>query len=117
GWDEGVCDVVPEYHPPTGTVLAMGHNVFYRGPRFEKQQPARWPVYSVWKDGRWGPRRKLEWDDPRGSNIYTNNCGQRVVLPNGQIAFVMSFGAAQTGRSAAGVRCSFDGDKLSIEQV
>lgn len=117
GWDEGVCDVVPEFHPPTGSVLAMGHNVFYRGPRFEKQQPARWPVYSVWKDGRWGARRKLEWDDPRGANIYTNNCGQRVVLPNGQIAFVMSFGAAQTGRSAAGVRCSFDGDTLAIEQV
>lgn len=116
-WEEGVCDVVPEYHAPTGTVLAMGHNVFYRGPRFERQQPARWPVYSVWKDGNWGPRRKLEWDDPRGTNIYTNNCGQRVVLPDGRIAFVMSFGASQQGRSAAGVHCGFDGETLRIERV
>lgn len=117
GWEEGVCDVVPEYHPPTGTVLALGHNVFYRGPRFERQQPARWPVYSVWKNGRWGPRRKLEWDDPRGANIYTNNCGQRVILPDGRIALVMSFGTSQQARSAAGVHCSFDGQTLAIERV
>jgi hypothetical protein len=117
GWEEGVCDVVPEFHPATGTVLAMGHSVCYRGPRFERDQPPRWPVYAAWKDGRWGERRKLEWSDPRGAFIYTNNCGQRVVLPSGQIAFVMSFGAKTSSRSAAGVRCSFDGETLKIEQV
>jgi len=26
GAEEGVCDVVPEYHPPTRTVLALGHS-------------------------------------------------------------------------------------------
>lgn len=117
GWDEGVCDVVPEWHPPTKTVLAMGHSVCYRGPKFETAQPPRWPVYAVWKDGQWGPRRKLEWNDPRGSLIYTNNCGQRVVLPNGDIAFVMTMGTKTTKRSAAGVRCSFDGETLTIKQV
>lgn len=117
GWSEGVCDVVPEYHPPTGTVLAMGHSVCYRGPKFETAQPPRWPVYAAWKNGAWGPRRKLEWDDPRGALIYTNNCGQRVVLPDGDIAFVMSFGAKRTSRSAAGVRCSFDGETLAIRRV
>lgn len=117
GWDEGVCDVVPEYHAKTGSVLAMGHNVFYRGPRFERDQPARWPVYAVWRNGQWGERRILHWDDPRGSLIYTNNCGQRVVLENGDIAFVMSFGDKPNSRSAAGVRCSFDGETLTIKQV
>lgn len=117
GWDEGVCDVVPEFHPPTGSVLAIGHSVCYRGPKFETAQPPRWPVYSVWRDGVWGERRKLEWDDPRGSSIYTNNCGQRVVLPNGEIAFVMTFGSPGSKRSAAGVRCSFDGQTLAIRQV
>ena len=117
GWDEGICDVVPEFHAATGTVLAMGHSVCYRSAKFEKDQPPRWPVYAVWKNGEWGERRKLEWDDPRGSLIYTNNCGQRVVLPNGDIAFVMTFGAKGTKRSAAGVRCSFDGRTLSIKEV
>lgn len=117
GWEEGVCDVVPEYHAPTKTVLAMGHNVFYRGPKFDTQQPPRWPVYSVWSNGTWGEHRKLEWDDPRGALIYTNNCGQRVVLANGDIAFVMSFGTSRNSRSAAGVRCSFNGNTLAIRQV
>ncbi|MCA9133886.1 MAG: hypothetical protein KDA45_12055, partial [Planctomycetales bacterium] len=34
GLQAAVCDVTPEYHPPTDTVLALGHVVFYRGPRF-----------------------------------------------------------------------------------
>jgi hypothetical protein len=117
GWEEGVCDVVPEFHPQTGSVLAMGHNVFYRGPKFSTNQPPRWPVYAVWRDGHWGERRKLEWGDPRGAFIYTNNCGQRVTLPDGDIALVMSFGAKSTSRSAAGVRCTFDGQTLAIAQV
>jgi hypothetical protein len=29
GWEEGVCDVVPEFHPRTAAVLATGHNVFH----------------------------------------------------------------------------------------
>lgn len=117
GWDEGVCDTVPEYHSKSRAVLAMGHSVNYRGPKFEREQPPRWPIYTVWRDGQWGERRKLDWDDPRGSLIYTNNCGQRVVLSDGDIAFVMSFGDKLTSRSAAGVRCSFDGRTLAIKQV
>ena len=115
--DEGVCDVVPQYHAKTGTVLAVGHNVFYKGPKFDRNQPPRCPVYAVYKDGRWSERKRLVWDDPRGANIYTNNCGQREVLEDGGIAFVMSFGAQQTSRSAAGVRCSFDGESLAIQKV
>jgi hypothetical protein len=115
--DEGVCDVVPQYHAKTGTILAVGHNVFYNGPKFDRKQPPRCPVYAVYKDGRWSERKRLIWDDPRGANIYTNNCGQREVLEDGSIAFVMSFGAKQTSRSAAGVRCSFDGETLAIQKV
>lgn len=115
--DEGVCDVVPQWHVKTNTVLAMGHNVFYKGPKFDRKQPPRCPVYAVHKNGQWSERKRLIWDDPRGAFIYTNNCGQREVLEDGSIAFVMSFGAKETSRSAAGVRCSFDGETLSIQQV
>ena len=47
GVEEGVCDVVPDYHGPTKSVLAIGHTVNYRGGRFYAEQPARWPVYAV----------------------------------------------------------------------
>jgi len=30
GLEEGTCDIVPEPHAQTATVLAMGHNVYYK---------------------------------------------------------------------------------------
>ena len=118
GAEEGVCDVTPQWHPKTKTVLALGHNVFYSGPRFSSNQPPRWPIYTVWKDGKWGERQKLDWDDPRGAYIYTNNCGQRVNLPNGDILMSFTFGPSKKQpRSVAGVICSYDGERLAIKEV
>ncbi|WP_206028550.1 sialidase family protein [Thalassoroseus pseudoceratinae] len=119
GLKAGVCDVVPQYHPQTGTVLALGHVVFYRGPRFARgDQLARYPVYAVRRpDGTWSERKRLKWDDPRGGNIYTNNCGQRIVLPNGEIVMAFTFGPTAKNRMVAGVRCSFDGEELKILEV
>jgi hypothetical protein len=115
----GVCDVVPEFHPPTGTVLALGHVVFYRGTRFSAaDQLARYPVYAVRRrDGTWSPRRILRWDDPRGAHIYSNGCGQRVVLPNGDIMMSFTFGPGPQSRLVAGVRCTFDGEQLRVTEV
>lgn len=119
GLQAGVCDVVPQYHPQTDTVLAMGHVVFYRGPRFSKKdQLPRYPVYTVRRpDGSWGERQRLEWNDPRGGFIYSNNCGQRIVLPNGDILLAFTFGPKSEHRSVAGVLCSFDGKKLRVKQL
>jgi len=119
GLTAGVCDVVPQYHPQTGSVLAMGHVVFYRGPKFARgDQLARYPVYSVRrKDGSWSERRILEWDDPRTASIYSNNCGQRVVMPNGDIMMSFTFGPEVNNRMVAGVRCTFDGEYLRIAEV
>ena len=39
--EEAVCDVVPEWHAKTKSVLAMGHNVFYSGPTFSREQARR----------------------------------------------------------------------------
>ena len=118
GVEEGVCDVVPEWHPQTRTILALGHNVFYSGPLFSADQPPRWPVYAVWRDGRWGPRRRLEWADPRGRHIYSNNCGQRVVLPDGDVSLAFTHCSSKNApRSVSGVICGFDGETLSVKQV
>jgi hypothetical protein len=69
------------------------------------------------KDGSWSERKILEWDDPRGAHIYTNNCGQRVILPNGDIVMSFTFGPTANNRMVAGVRCSFDGEELKILNV
>lgn len=117
GMQEGVCDVVPEYHPQTRSVLAVGHNVFYKAGRLHRPQPRRWPVYTVWRDGQWSVKQKLEWDDPRGTLIYTNGCGQRVVLPNGDVLLMLSCAAGEGPRSVLGALCAFDGRTLSIRKT
>jgi hypothetical protein len=117
--EEGVCDVVPEYHAPTCTVLAIGHNVFYRPQGFFRPQPPRWPVYVVRSaDGHWSTARRLEWNDPRGSDIYTCNCAQRSVLDNGDLLIPFSF--RPQGRPDAAVATAavaFDGRELKIVRM
>ena len=115
----GVCDVTPQYHPQTNSVIAMGHVVFYKGDYFaRKEQLARYPVYAVRSaDGSWSQRRILEWDDPRTASIYSNNCGQRVVLPDGDIQMSFTFGPKPMNRMVSGVRAAFDGKKLQVKTV
>jgi len=123
GWEpqgeghEAVCDVTPEFHPKTGSVLALGQNVFYKTAAFKSDQPPRRPIYAVWKDGVWGPRQTLVWDDPRGSQIYTNNCGQRVMLPNGDVMMSFTFGVKDQPRAVCGVHCQFDGRQLLVQET
>ncbi|MBP87578.1 MAG: hypothetical protein CMJ64_12780 [Planctomycetaceae bacterium] len=115
----GVCDVTPQYHPQTGTVIALGHVVFYKGAYFaRKEQLARYPVYATRaKDGTWSPRRILKWDDPRGGHIYSNNCGQCIILPNGNVQMSFTFGPEPVNRMVAGVHATFDGQQLKVREV
>lgn len=119
GLQEGVCDVVPQFHPPTGVVLAMGHNVYYRNNKLTKPGEDRFPVYAVRApDGRWSERRTLAWDDPRGSAIYTCGCGERLVLADGDMLVPISFGPkGRTHRSVTTLRCGFDGRELKVKQA
>lgn len=113
GYSVGVCDVMPEFHPATKCMLAMGHNVYYQGGRLAKQREC-WPVYTVRSpEGKWSPPRKLAWDDKRGSAIYTCGCAQRATLHGGDILVPLSFGPkGRAHRGVATVRCMFDGERL-----
>ncbi len=119
GYEVGVCDVVPEYHPQTDQVLAIGHNVYYKGGHLARPQRERWPVYTTRSaDGMWSGPRKLEWDDPRGNEIYTSNCSQRITLENGDVLVPYSFGRkGRRWRSATTVLYAVDGTKLTERKV
>jgi hypothetical protein len=109
---------VPQYHAKTATVLAIGHNVFYRDGKLARPQPPRWPVYVVRdQEGRWSDLRKLPWNDARGANIYTSGCAQRLDLPTGDILLPLTFGPKAVKRSVGTVLCSFDGKTLAVKQV
>lgn len=114
-----VCDVVPQYDPVSNSLLAMGHVVFYKGDYFaRKEQLSRYPIYATRnQDGDWSQRKILKWDDPRTSNIYSNGCGQRVVLPDGDVAMSFTFGPEEVNRMVSGVRASFDGELLKVKEV
>ena len=123
GRDDGltaaVCDVTPQYHPQTDTVIALGHVVFYKGERFSRnEQLRRYPVYVTRsRDGLWSKRKILQWEDPRSAFIYSNNCGQRITLPNGDIQMSFTFGPKPQGRMVAGVHSKFDGEELEVRTV
>jgi lysophospholipase L1-like esterase len=114
-----VCDVTPQYHAATNTVIAMGHVVFYKGKYFARnEQLPRYPVYAIGQsDKSWSSRKILEWDDPRGAFIYSNNCGQRIVMPDGQIQMSFTFGPQSEHRMVAGVQAKYDGEELKVKQV
>jgi hypothetical protein len=114
-----VCDVTPQYHPQSGAVIALGHVVFYKGAYFARgEQLPRYPIYVTrTNDGTWSRRKILEWDDPRGGHIYSNNCGQRVVLPSGDVQMSFTFGPQAEHRMVAGVRATFDGEMLNVREV
>ena len=123
GRDDGlkaaVCDVTPQYHPKTASVIALGHVVFYKGEKFERtEQLSRYPVYVTRsRAGKWSDRKILNWDDPRGGHIYSNNCGQRITLPNGDIQMSFTYGPQPEGRMVSGVISTFDGEELKIRTV
>lgn len=119
GLSEGVCDVVPEYHRQTDTVLAIGHNVYYDAAgRLARPQLERYPVYVIrTPDGAFSKAAKLHWDDPRGTAIYTCGCAQRVTRSDGRILIPLSFAPqGQTARSVGSVLCRYDGRRLTIER-
>ncbi len=115
---EGVCDVVPDYHAKTNTVLAIGHNVYYRKGHLARPQLERYPMYVVRSaDGTWSEARRIEWDDPRTTAIYTCGCAQRVTLDNGDLLIPLSFAPkGQTDRGVGTVLCGFDGRTVSIKK-
>jgi hypothetical protein len=116
GIEEGTCDVVPGYHAKTNSVLAIGHNVYYKNNVLTRPYENRYTVYVVGdKDGNWLDRKKLEWNNPETTGIYTCGCAQRITLENGNIILPLSFGPKErTDRKVCTVLCSFDGKNLTI---
>jgi hypothetical protein len=66
-------------------------------------------------DGRWSERRRLKWDDPRATAIYTCGCAQRVTREDGKLVIPLSFGPlGRADRAVGSVLCSYDGKEVNI---
>lgn len=124
--EEGVCDVVPDYHSHTETVLAIGHNVYYKEGKLydsladwkKEDGPVlqRYIVYNVMdKHGRWsGLRKRLEYQEFTDCSMFSCGCSQKVVLTNGNILIPITFGEFdRKDRQVCSLLCSFDGNLLT----
>lgn len=123
GFEEGVCDGVPEYHAPSGKVLLMGHNVFYKDDVLyaasPEGQPGRHSVYCVGDgNGSWGERHELQWDDPRTTETCMCGCAQRYTLDSGDVIVPLYFSPkGRKDRSVTTVRYAFDVEKLAFQEA
>ena len=117
--EEAVSDVLSEYHAQTKTLLALGEIVYYREGKYFPEQPPRYPVY-ITRDlnGHWSERKKLEWNDPRNSAIYSVGSSQFVILPNGDLIIPVSFRPKERNDFAVTtLLCSFDGKTIKVKKV
>lgn len=117
---EGVCDTVPEYHAPTRSVLAIGHNVYYSGKSLVRPDRTRYPVYTVRNArGEWSGRHKLAWiDEHEPQGIYTCGCAQRTTFADGRVLVPLSVGLTPgAARTVCTVACRFDGTKLEMVEM
>ena len=119
GLVEGVCDVVPQFHPPTGVVLAMGHNVYYKAGKLAKPQEDRFPsIPSGTPDGLWIGAQAAEMGRrSRVGHLYTGS-GERLLMANGDVLAAISFvPKGQTNRKVTSFRCAFDGRELTVKEI
>lgn len=116
---QGIGDTVPQWHPQTGTVLAIGSAMYLRKNKITKENVDRCALYSVRKpDGSWTPRKRLEWDDPRGAEVQICGSGERLLLDNGDVLIPMSIAPKDRAwRGATTLRCAFDGTTLTVKQA
>ncbi|UKI31902.1 MAG: glycoside hydrolase [Lentisphaeria bacterium] len=125
GIQESICDVVPECHPELGTVLAIGHNVYYRqGKLYDtlgdwNSAPdtrfVRRSYYAVRNDrGEWTVRRR-PLDFPcfdKDTSCCTCGCSQRYFDGN-KLYIPFSFGTVgRRDRMFRSVLAEFDGTSV-----
>ena len=134
GWEksvedisEGVCDVVPYDHAPTGTVLAIGHNVYYRdgalfdslGDWEERKGPVvcRFPVWSIRnREGKWiKSRKKLFVPGMEECSMYSCGSSQWFFRGEDEVYIPLTFGFwNRTDRMVCSAKFRYDGENLEF---
>ncbi|MCK5860958.1 MAG: exo-alpha-sialidase [Candidatus Hydrogenedentes bacterium] len=112
-----VCDVTPGYHPPTGKVLAIGAQLYYRpgGKLLEGIERSDQTAYAVYDPAarQWSGWKVLEMPALPKFDFSRNACSQWLIEPDGSLLLPLYFGKnAKEDFSVTVARCSFDGETL-----
>lgn len=112
------CDATPMYHKKTGKILLLGQTTEYKKGDMFSTGGKRQTFYSVFNE------RKSEFDQmkflemPDGYTRCGNGSGQSVELENGDLLIPVSYEKDNEQNMYSMVlRCSFDGENLSIIEI
>jgi hypothetical protein len=115
----GICDVVPEFHPRTRTILAIGHEVYSRNGKFFNHRKAGLSLHSVFcimdASGRWSDVKPIL-DIPELNSMHDWVCGncQRATLSDGDIIIPFyCHSKDQADCIVCSVKFSYDGKNLT----
>ena len=125
---EGTCDVVPDFDPASGRMLAIGHNVFYRDNHFydtygdwnrqsRNDKLPRRACYCVQQnDGSWGDRKLLVAEEFADRNCFVCGCSQKVIRAKGEwlLPFYLRLDNDNQACSVAVYRARFDGQEMRL---
>ena len=114
GTIRAVCDVTPGYHAPTGKVLALGAQLYYKadGQLVDAEERFDQTSYSVYDPNAksWSPWEILEMPDDPKFYFSRNACAQWIVEEDGRLLVPLYFGTdGKVDYSVTVARCSFDG--------
>lgn len=120
------CDMTPFYHRKTGKFLVTGHTAQYHiGSLFpvnpgERQRVTPYAVYNE-ETGKFSPVRHVEMPDPEKYQDCGSGCSQIYELENGELLIPIAFGFnrpdGKRDSAAAVMRCSFDGEMITVLEV
>ena len=114
----GICDFTPKWHAATGTMLGVGHTVYYRddsGPMHVRPRQAAYSIYDP--DAReWSQAQFLVMPDEKRFRTAGAGCVQRFDLDDGTILLPLSYRPDyETAHGETIVsRCSFEGETLEL---
>ena len=117
GYDLAVSSIVPNWHPPTKKLLAIGHSNLHNRPSgFVNKRGATWLFYTTYDPGTGG---WSEWAalGERGKEIHgvASGCSQWLVEPDGSILLPVYLQASSGGVWDVQVwKCRFDGKELEV---
>jgi hypothetical protein len=112
------CDATPMYHKKTDTILLLGHTTEYTKGATSPSGRHRQTFYSVFDKSKnaFGEMKLLKMPD--GYNRCGNGSGQSVELENGDILIPVYYKKDNLSNMYSMVlRCSFDGENISILEM
>ena len=114
---EGIADVRPFYHHPTGAVIAIGCNTYYNSQcHCRDKRLSQFPVYAISpSDDSWSGRKELKAEFFKDCGNWRVACAQALVLPDGDVLLPVYFdsGKEDTKLNVCTLKCSFDGATLT----